>query len=145
MAETPEQARSGVECLLSTEIRGYMAKQILVDEKADIDREFYMAVTYDTVAKSPVAVFSSEGGVDVEELALGIRKRSEQDHFSFRISHIYAWFFMFRAFLVSQRYIAGRRLRFPICFHRSLSSTLFEKLLDQEQKAEIVTKVPLST
>ena len=31
--------------------------------------EFFMAIAYDTVAKAPVAIFSAEGGVDIEELA----------------------------------------------------------------------------
>ena len=68
-ASTPAEAKAAVERLLSTPVRGYRARNILLEEKADVSREFYMAVTYDTVAKSPVAVFSAQGGVDIEELA----------------------------------------------------------------------------
>ena len=65
-----EEAKVKVAPLLSKEVRGYKPKKILVEEKIEVAQEFFMAVTYDTVAKSPVAIFSQEGGVDVEELAV---------------------------------------------------------------------------
>jgi len=83
-AATQEEVKSSVERLLSTEIRGYTAKQVLVEAKMDIDREFFMAITYDTVAKSPVAVFSSEGGIDVEELAAREPEKVNKERFSVR-------------------------------------------------------------
>ena len=83
-AATLEEAKSNVEHLLSTEIRGYTAKQVLVEEKIDIDREFFMAITYDTVAKSPIAIFSSEGGVDVEALASREPGKVNKERFSVR-------------------------------------------------------------
>lgn len=64
-----EQSRAGIKSLLGKKIRGYGAVKLLVEEKLDIDREFYMAVTYDTVAKAPIAMYSPEGGVDIEILA----------------------------------------------------------------------------
>lgn len=41
-----------------------------------------MAITYDTVAKSPVAIFSQEGGVDVEVLAKEQPGKVRKEHFS---------------------------------------------------------------
>ena len=55
--------------LLETEISGYRAKKILVEEKIDVVQEFYMGITYDTVKKVPIALFSSRGGVDIEDFA----------------------------------------------------------------------------
>lgn len=43
-----------------------------------------MAVTYDTVAKAPAAIFSQEGGVDIEELALSQPEKVKQERFSVR-------------------------------------------------------------
>jgi succinyl-CoA synthetase beta subunit/citryl-CoA synthetase large subunit len=68
-ASSAAEAKACVERILLTSVRGYRAKRVLLEQKADVFREFYMAVTYDTVAKSPVAVFSAHGGVDIEELA----------------------------------------------------------------------------
>ncbi|PKN61213.1 MAG: hypothetical protein CVU57_30575 [Deltaproteobacteria bacterium HGW-Deltaproteobacteria-15] len=73
-----------IERLFSTKIRGYRPKKVLVEEKADVRREFFMAVTYDTVAKAPVAIFSSEGGVDIEELARREPEKICREHFTLR-------------------------------------------------------------
>jgi succinyl-CoA synthetase beta subunit/citryl-CoA synthetase large subunit len=83
-ADDPETIVSGIEHLLSTQIQGFTARKILVEEKVDIDREFFMAITYDTVAKSPVAIFSCEGGVDVEELARREPGKVNKELFSVR-------------------------------------------------------------
>lgn len=55
--------------LLGNPIRGYKPNAILVEEAVEIEREFFIAVTYDTVAKLPLVILSTEGGVDVELLA----------------------------------------------------------------------------
>lgn len=55
--------------LLSTNIKGYRAKKVLVEEKMEVEQEFYLAIVYDTIAKAPLAIFSREGGVEIEELA----------------------------------------------------------------------------
>lgn len=55
--------------LLSKPIRGYKPNAILVEEAFEIGREFFIAVTYDSVLKLPLVILSTEGGVDVEELA----------------------------------------------------------------------------
>lgn len=83
-AEDRETAASAVEKLLSTRIRDYMARKILVENKINVDREFFMAITYDTVAKSPVAIFSSQGGVDVEELAKQAPEKVNKEAFPIR-------------------------------------------------------------
>ena len=64
------EARAEASRLLSTSLRGYRPKKILVEDKVDVSQEFFMAVSYDTVAKEPVVIFSKEGGVDIEELAV---------------------------------------------------------------------------
>jgi succinyl-CoA synthetase beta subunit len=43
--------------------------RVLVEGMVDIDREFYMAITLDRSVKRYVAMTSSEGGVDIEEIA----------------------------------------------------------------------------
>jgi succinyl-CoA synthetase beta subunit len=66
---TSEQCRAGIKNLLGKKIRGYHVIKLLVEEQLDIDQEFFMAITYDTVAKAPIAIFSPRGGVDIELLA----------------------------------------------------------------------------
>ncbi len=68
-ASTTEEAKAAIEQLLSTTVRGYKANRILMEEKIDVAQEFFMAIVYNTVAKAPAALFSLQGGVDIEELA----------------------------------------------------------------------------
>jgi len=84
VAESRKEAKSGIEQLLSTEVRGYRSQKILVEEKMEVAQEFFMAVTYDTVAKCPLAVFSQEGGVDIEELAACQPEKVRREYFSAR-------------------------------------------------------------
>ena len=41
---------------------------IALAEKVDIDKEYYISITYDTILKIPFLLFSPEGGVDIEEV-----------------------------------------------------------------------------
>ena len=43
-----------------------------------------MNITYDTVAKAPIAIFSPEGGVDIEGLAANHSEKVQKDMFSVR-------------------------------------------------------------
>ena len=83
-AERREEVESGIEHLLSTEVRGYRPKKILVEERIAVEQEFFTAVTYDTVAKSPLAIFSQEGGVDIEGLAACQPEKVRREYFSAR-------------------------------------------------------------
>jgi succinyl-CoA synthetase beta subunit/citryl-CoA synthetase large subunit len=83
-AERREEAISGIEHLLSTDVRGYRPNKILAEEKIAVEHEFFAAVTYDTVAKSPLAFFSQEGGVDIEELAACQAEKVRREYFSAR-------------------------------------------------------------
>jgi succinyl-CoA synthetase beta subunit/citryl-CoA synthetase large subunit len=83
-ASTSDGAKAKIEQLLATWVRGYKATKILVEEKLDIDQEFFMAITDDTVAKSPLAIFSSEGGVDIEALAERQPQKVRKELFSMR-------------------------------------------------------------
>ncbi len=84
MAATPVEAAGMIETLLARRVRGYRARKILVEESLDIDREFFMAITYDTVAKAPIAIFSTQGGVDIEELSVREPEKVNREHFSVR-------------------------------------------------------------
>ena len=48
---------------------GRVVNQVLVGESVDIEKEFYFAILTDRATGSPVIVASSEGGVDIEEVA----------------------------------------------------------------------------
>jgi succinyl-CoA synthetase beta subunit/citryl-CoA synthetase large subunit len=77
-----ESARNGVRRLFSQKIRGYPVQAVLLETKASVEAEYYAAVTYDTVAKSPLVIFSTQGGVDVETYVEKNNGRMIQCHIS---------------------------------------------------------------
>ena len=79
-----EEARNKTECLLTSQTGGYTPKKVLVEDKIAVAQEFFMAITYDTVAKGPLAIFSREGGVDIEELAATKPEKVIKEWFSVR-------------------------------------------------------------
>lgn len=83
-AETRSSLIRQMKTLFAHKTRGFRAKKLLIEEKLDVLREFFMAITYDTIAKAPVAIFSSEGGVDIEDLARKEPEKICKEHFSFR-------------------------------------------------------------
>ena len=79
-----KEAEYKVEQMLSSTVRGYRVNKVLVEERLDIAQEFYLGITYDTVAKEPIAIFSTEGGVDIEHLAQQEPEKVQKRHFSVR-------------------------------------------------------------
>ena len=69
-AQNPEEAEKVAGKLLGSEIKALTVERVLVEEKLDIDREFYAGVIIDASreVRAPVVMFSTEGGVDIEEV-----------------------------------------------------------------------------
>jgi len=55
--------------ILAMTIRGHAVEALLVERAVDIAREMYLAITVSREVRSPLLVFSREGGVDIDELA----------------------------------------------------------------------------
>ncbi len=70
-AEDRDSLSQAVTELLGKEIQGSSVEGLLIEKKAEIRRELYMAVTADPSTRQPVGIFSSRGGVDIEETAEG--------------------------------------------------------------------------
>ena len=65
-AESIDQAVIAANALLGMDLRGTTVEVISIEPKLNYEREFYVGITWDTVAKLPVALLSLAGGVDVE-------------------------------------------------------------------------------
>lgn len=68
-ASTPEEAREIAKELLGSEIKGLKVKEVLVEELLDIERELYLSMTIDRFSRRITLLASTEGGVDIEEVA----------------------------------------------------------------------------
>jgi succinyl-CoA synthetase beta subunit len=64
-----EELDEAVPAILGLTIKGKPVRAILLEQGASVLREFYLAVTLDRHAKSPLVIFSSRGGVDIEQVA----------------------------------------------------------------------------
>jgi succinyl-CoA synthetase beta subunit len=81
-AGSPAEAKAAAAEILRLEIKGQLPKGVLVEERAAVKQEYYLGVTYDALAKSPVAIFSDMGGIDIEEVAEQHPQHVAKRHFS---------------------------------------------------------------
>lgn len=68
-ASNPEEAGNIAGRILGMFIKGLEVKKILVEEYKKAEKEMYLGIAIDRNARCPVIVVSSEGGVDIEEIA----------------------------------------------------------------------------
>ena len=69
LAQTPQQAEEVASRILSMQIKGLPVRKVLVARAADIQQEIYLGIVVDRAAARPVMMASSEGGVEIEEVA----------------------------------------------------------------------------
>jgi len=64
-ASAVERARE----LFSREIRGVPVREILLEERLEIEHEYYLSIAIDRSSKQPVVLFGDTGGVEIERAA----------------------------------------------------------------------------
>ncbi|AWN43235.1 succinate--CoA ligase subunit beta [Methylobacterium durans] len=68
-ARSSEEAAEAARAILGMTIDGHPVGSVLLEERAEIAREFYAAILNDTGSRRPLVLFSTEGGMDIEEVA----------------------------------------------------------------------------
>jgi succinyl-CoA synthetase beta subunit len=68
-AESAPEAAAAAKAIIGMSIDGYVVEKVLVEERAEIASEFYAAVLTDFASRRPLILFSTEGGMDIEEIA----------------------------------------------------------------------------
>jgi succinyl-CoA synthetase beta subunit len=81
-ADTPDEAAGHAEVILGLEINGHVPRGVLVDPKAEVEREYYAGVVWDGLRKRPVMIFSPVGGIDIEQVAEEQPDKVARRHFS---------------------------------------------------------------
>jgi succinyl-CoA synthetase beta subunit len=69
LVHSAEEAEEAARNILSGGFRGTPVTRVLVEELVDLAGQFYTAITLDRTTKRYLAMVSSEGGVDIEEVA----------------------------------------------------------------------------
>lgn len=76
--------------LFNMNISGQYVESVLIEEKLDIAEEHYLSITYDTIAKQPVLIYSAEGGMDIEDVS---EEKITKNFLDVRNSNINDWLF----------------------------------------------------
>src|SRR5256714_2414648 len=69
LAGTPDEAEARAGEILGLDIRGHVVRRLWIERASDIAREYYLSITFDRGEKKPLFMFTTEGGVDIEEVA----------------------------------------------------------------------------
>ena len=69
LAADAGQARAHAEAILGMDIKGHTVHRVWVEHASDIAKEYYASFTLDRGAKAHLAMVSSRGGVDIEQVA----------------------------------------------------------------------------
>jgi succinyl-CoA synthetase beta subunit len=69
LADTPADAEARAAEILGMDIRGHVVDKVLVERASEIAHEYYLSIAFDRSAKRPLFMFTTQGGVDIEEVA----------------------------------------------------------------------------
>jgi len=69
LVEDDDEAREAADEILGMDLKGYTVDRVLVEEAVDFVNELYVGVTMDRGEGQPVAMVSTRGGVNIEEVA----------------------------------------------------------------------------
>jgi succinyl-CoA synthetase beta subunit len=69
LADGPEEAEARAREILGLDIRGHVVRKLWIERASDIEREYYLSITFDRGAKKALFMLTQEGGVDIEEVA----------------------------------------------------------------------------
>jgi succinyl-CoA synthetase beta subunit len=69
LVEDADEARAAAESIIGMDLKGIPVERVLVEEAVDFENELYVGVTMDRGKGEPVAMVSTRGGVNIEEVA----------------------------------------------------------------------------
>src|SRR5437764_13107465 len=73
-AKKPADVRGHAARMLAMKVGQFPVEAVLVEEKIDIDREFFLSFVIDDAARAPVIIFAAGGGTGIEERAASTRR-----------------------------------------------------------------------
>src|SRR5213075_2599073 len=73
-AKKPEEVRAHTKRMLAMKVGQFPVEAVLVEEKIDIDREFFLSFAIDDGARAPVIIFAAGGGTGIEERSASTRR-----------------------------------------------------------------------
>jgi succinyl-CoA synthetase beta subunit len=69
LAASADEAEARAREILGMDIRGHVVTKLWIERASDIAREYYLSLAFDRSAKKPLFMFTTQGGMDIEEVA----------------------------------------------------------------------------
>src|SRR3712207_1576366 len=69
VANDRDEARQHADAILGMDIRGFTVHEVWIEAASEIDEEYYASIVFDRAAKAPLFMLSTQGGMDIEEVA----------------------------------------------------------------------------
>src|SRR5262245_65414577 len=69
LADDPADAEAKAHDILGLDINGHVVRKLWIERASDIAKEYYLSITFDRSEKAPLFMLTSEGGVEIEEVA----------------------------------------------------------------------------
>jgi succinyl-CoA synthetase beta subunit len=73
-AKTADDAHAHAQRMLAMKVGQFPVEAVLVEEKIDIQREFFLSFAIDDAVRAPVIIFAGGGGTGIEERAASTRR-----------------------------------------------------------------------
>ncbi len=69
LADSPSEAEARARDILGMDIRGHVVRRLWIERASEIAKEYYLSITFDRGEKKPLFMLTTQGGVDIEEVA----------------------------------------------------------------------------
>jgi succinyl-CoA synthetase beta subunit len=69
LANDSDDAAQKAGDILGLDIRGHVVKKLWIEKASEIAKEYYLSITFDRGEKKPLYMLTTEGGVEIEEVA----------------------------------------------------------------------------
>jgi succinyl-CoA synthetase beta subunit len=69
LADDAADAEQRARDILGLDIRGHVVRKLWIEQASEIAKEYYLSVTFDRGAKQPLFMLTTEGGVEIEQVA----------------------------------------------------------------------------
>jgi succinyl-CoA synthetase beta subunit len=69
LADDAAEAERKAHDILGLDIRGHVVRKLWIERASEIAKEYYLSLTFDRSEKKPLFMLTTEGGVEIEEVA----------------------------------------------------------------------------
>src|SRR5437773_982371 len=69
LADGPDDAERKAEEIIGLDINGHVVRKLWIEHASEIGKEYYLSVTFDRGSKKVLFMLTTEGGIEIEEVA----------------------------------------------------------------------------